>query len=152
VDVSVVLCTWNNCGPLAVTLDALCRCIIPANLKWELVLVNNNRTDETQRVAHAFAEKLPLRYVDEPRQGLSRAKNAGLKAASGRLVVFTDDDVRFCPEWLVTYWSAFQERPFGLYFGGPIACEYEDTRLDGELLRVAPLSVTASTGAQRLGR
>ena len=140
-DLSVVLCTWNNCGRLAITLDAICRCVIPANLKWEIVLVNNNCTDETQRVAHAFAPKLPLRYVEEPRQGLSRAKNAGLKTASGQLIVFTDDDVKPHPEWLVTYWEAYQARPSGCYFGGPITCEYEDRRPDSELLRVASLPV-----------
>jgi glucosyl-dolichyl phosphate glucuronosyltransferase len=140
-DVSVILCTWNNCRRLTITLGALRRCIIPANLNWELVLVNNSCTDETPSVAREFARHLPLLYVEEPRQGLSRARNTGTAAASGRLIVFTDDDVRPCPEWLVTYWDAYQERPVGFYFGGPITCEYE-TRPEDEVLRVAARSVT----------
>ena len=81
-NVSVIICTWNNCRRLAITLDAISQCVIPPNLQWELVLVNNNCTDETQRVAREFANKLPLVYVEEPQQGLSRAKNKGLRVAS----------------------------------------------------------------------
>lgn len=142
VDVSVILCTWNNCGRLAITLDAIRQCVIPTDLAWELVLVNNNCTDRTQGVAGEFAAHLPLIYVEEPRQGLSRARNTGLQAASGRLIVFTDDDVRPCREWLATYWRAYRERPVGFYFGGSVACEYEGERPDDELLRVAARSVT----------
>lgn len=141
-DVSVILCTWNNCRRLAITLDAIGRCVIPADLRWELVLVNNNCTDQTQRVAREFAAHLPLVYVEEPRQGLSRARNTGLQAASGRLIVFTDDDVRHQPEWLVAYSEAYRERPVGFYFGGSIACEHEDERPNDELLRVASAPVT----------
>ena len=136
-DVSVILATWNNCGRLAITLEALSRCVVPANLKWELVLVNNNSTDDTPNVARRFADTLSLVYVEEPRQGLSRARNAGSEASSGRLIVFIDDDMEPCPEWLAAYWSAYQERSTGFYFGGPITCKHE-VPPDQELLRLIP--------------
>ncbi len=140
--VSVIICTWNNYKRLAITLDTISRCVIPRDVKWELVLVNNNCTDETSTVAQEFANKLPIVYVEEPQQGLSRAKNAGLRAASGRLLIFTDDDVNPCPGWIKTYWFAYQEKPTGFYFGGPISCEYESGKPDDELLRVAPYAIT----------
>ena len=84
--VSVVLCTWNNAKRLAITLDAISKCAF--DMKWELVVVNNNCSDETDQVVEACREKLPIVYVHETRQGLSRARNAGLSAASGELVVF----------------------------------------------------------------
>lgn len=136
-DLSVVICTWNNCRRLAVTLEAVSHCVIPDGLAWEVVLVNNNSTDGTAAVARAFADRLPLVYVEEPRQGLSRAKNAGLGAASGRLVVFTDDDVTPCAGWLEAYWGAYRKRPAGFHFGGPLTCEREADTLDADLLRLA---------------
>lgn len=140
-DISVIICTWNNSGRLAMTLGAVSGCIVPPGVKWQVVLVNNSCTDDTDQVAQRFAGKLPLVYVKEPQQGLSRARNAGLKAASGELILFTDDDVRPFREWIETYWSAYQERPAGYYFGGPIQIEYETLKPDEELLRFAPPSV-----------
>jgi hypothetical protein len=140
-DVSVILCTWNNCRRLGVTLDAIGRCAIPASLAWELVVVNNNCSDETPRVVRSFEGRLPLVYVEEPRQGLSRARNAGRRAARGRLIVFTDDDVTPCAEWIALYAAAYRERPRGYYFGGPLVPDYEVGPPEPGLLRLAGLPV-----------
>jgi glycosyltransferase involved in cell wall biosynthesis len=142
VDLSVVLCTWNNCQRLAITLDAIGRCTPPGPLRWELVLVANNCTDATTEVARRFTGRLPLRHVIEPTPGLSRARNTGLDAARGRLVVFTDDDVRPCEDWIGAYWRAYQERPVGYYFGGPLTCEYETGPPEPDLFALAGLPIT----------
>lgn len=141
-DVSVMISTWNNAARLALTLDAISRCVVAGDLEWELVLVDNNCTDDTPEVAQQFKRKAPLVYVKEPRQGLSHARNAGLAAARGRLLVFTDDDVTPCEGWIATYVAAHRERPRGFYFGGPLGSEYETARPEEELLRFAGLSVT----------
>ena len=141
VGLSIILCTWNNATRLGTTLDAIARCFVPDSLFWELVLVNNNCTDHTDEVVARFTGSLPIRYVREPRQGLSCARNAGLKVASGRLILFTDDDVIPGPGWIAEYWKAFQARPSGYYFGGPLESEFEADAPDEELLRVAPPSV-----------
>jgi glycosyltransferase involved in cell wall biosynthesis len=138
---SIVLCTWNNAARLRVTLAAIARCRVPDSLAWELVVVDNNCTDHTDEVVAGFAGSLPVRYLREPRQGLSRARNAGLEAASGRLILFTDDDVTPGPDWIAEYWRAFQARPSGFYFGGPLESEFEAGAPDEELLRLAPPSV-----------
>ena len=140
-DLSVILCTWNNSQRLAITLEALSRCVIPDGVAWEVVVVNNNCTDDTDDIVARFTRTVPIAYVREPRQGLSQARNAGLAAARGRLVVFTDDDVKPSPGWLVAYWGAFQAMPDGCYFGGPIESEFEGRRPDEELLRSAMPSV-----------
>ncbi|MGH7846172.1 MAG: glycosyltransferase family 2 protein, partial [Candidatus Binatia bacterium] len=140
-DLSVIICTWNNCRQLATTLSAVLKCRIPENLQWEVVVVNNNSRDNTEEVVQAFRGSLPVVYVYESQQGLSRARNAGLKRAAGRLIVFTDDDVKPCVEWVASYWSAFEEKPTGFYFGGPIVSVFEGERPDEGLLRLAPHSV-----------
>lgn len=137
----MIICTWNNSRRLAITLGSICRCTIPNGLEWEVVLVNNNCTDETDAVARQFADRLPLVYIKEPNQGLSRARNAGLKVASGELVIFTDDDVEPCSGWIAEYWTAFREKPRGFYFGGPVDTLRETGKMDESLRRLAPLSV-----------
>jgi glycosyltransferase involved in cell wall biosynthesis len=140
-DVSVILCTWNNSRRLALTLDAIARCTIPPSLAWEVVLVNNNCTDDTPSVARRLRDRLPLVYVEEPRQGLSRARNAGRRAATGRLIIFTDDDITPCADWIGVYWAAYRERPRGFCFGGRLIPEYETAPPEPELLRLASFPI-----------
>ena len=140
-DLSLVLCTWNNAARLRITLDAIAQCNVPEGMRWELVLVNNNCTDATDAVAAEFAKRLPLHLVHEPAPGLSRARNAGLSAATGDLVVFTDDDVRPYPHWLAAFWDAYRRYPEGHYFGGPIESEFEGVQPDERLVALAPPSV-----------
>lgn len=91
--ISLLICTRDRAGQLARCLAAL-----PANdilaTGTELVLVDNASTDETPAVLRRFAAGagFPVRVLREERPGRSFALNAGLRAAAGRLVVFTDDD------------------------------------------------------------
>jgi glucosyl-dolichyl phosphate glucuronosyltransferase len=140
-EVSVILCTWNNSRRLAVTLDAIARCVVPGSVAWELVLVNNNCTDDTPTVVRSFEGRLPLVSVDEPRQGLSRARNTGRRAAHGKLILFTDDDITPCVGWIASYATAHREHPRGFYFGGPLVPEYEGDRPEPALLPLAAAPV-----------
>lgn len=140
-DLSVLVCTWNNAKRLRITLEAITQCTIPQEVQWELVLVNNNCVDSTDDVVAEFTGRLPIKYVHEPTPGLSHARNAGLRVATGRLIIFTDDDVSPYPSWLVSYWHAFTLDGTGFYFGGPLESEFEQTPVDSEILRKAPLSV-----------
>lgn len=140
-DISVVLCTYNNAERLQITLQSFCWLNQPEDLDWELVAVNNNSTDNTEMVIKSFDDRLPVIYVYEPEQGISRARNAGLDVAKGELIVFTDDDVKPNPDWLMAYWDAYQERPEGYYFGGPIESEFEGEPPDEDFLEVAMPSV-----------
>ena len=142
VEMSVVLPTWNNCGRLGLTLRALRACAVPDGLRWELVVVNNNCTDATDAVVAALAPTLPeLVYLHEPRPGVSRARNAGVRRAMGSLLVLTDDDVTPCHGWLAAYTVAARARPTGFYFGGPVESEFETAACDRELVRLGPPSV-----------
>jgi GT2 family glycosyltransferase len=97
---SVVIATYNRAGDLRGTLASLAA--MRPSEPWEVVVVDNNSTDDTPAVIRAAADGFPapLRYVFEREQGRSPALNAGIRAASGRVVVTTDDDVRVGPDWL----------------------------------------------------
>jgi glycosyltransferase involved in cell wall biosynthesis len=80
---SLILCTYNRAASLKQTLESFAQMQVPADLSWELVLVDNNSSDDTRAVAEACAKdcNLPLRYIFEPNQGISFARNAGVRAA-----------------------------------------------------------------------
>jgi glucosyl-dolichyl phosphate glucuronosyltransferase len=117
---TVAICTWNRAELLTATLDSFCALEDPHGADWELLLVDNNSTDDTRQIAARLAARLPLRYVFEPRQGLSSARNRAVREARGDLVVWTDDDVLVGPGWLRAYADAARQHPDAAFFGGPI--------------------------------
>lgn len=108
--ISVIVCTYNRSESLQLTLKSLETLQPPAGDTWELILVDNNSTDDTRQVVENFAQstRLCVRYVLETRQGLSFARNTGIENAHGSLIVFTDDDVTVQPDWLAELAAAFR--------------------------------------------
>ena len=84
--------------------------VIPATITWELIVVDNNSDDDTRNTIEAFKRKsgLPIEYLLEKNQGKSFALNAGIKAAEGDIVAFTDDDCIVDNSWLATVVKEFQ--------------------------------------------
>ncbi len=97
IDVSVIVCTYNRARSLTRTLQCLKEQQLPASVKWEVVVVDNNSNDDTQAVVKEVQRSFAsLRCEFEPSQGLSYARNRGIAVANGKILLFTDDDV--CPE------------------------------------------------------
>lgn len=109
-DISVVVCTYNRSKMLEDLLATLDGQRVAASLSWEIVVVDNNSTDETAAVARRFAAQsaIPMTYVFEGRQGKSHALNAGIAAARGAVVAFTDDDCLAEPDWVQAVVSALE--------------------------------------------
>lgn len=120
-DVSVVLGTYNRAASLQATLESFCQLAIPTDLTWELLLVDNNSTDSTRLVVEKYTSKLALRYIFEGRQGRSAALNAGITAATGEVVAFTDDDVLLDKFWLANLKSTFQKHQCAAVAGRVVA-------------------------------
>lgn len=100
--ITVVLCTYNRCRSLAKALDSVAASTLPGSVEWEVLVVDNNSSDQTREVMGEFCCKHPgrFRYLFEPQQGLSNARNAGIREAHGDILAFTDDDVTVEPTWL----------------------------------------------------
>ncbi|SEA43347.1 Glycosyl transferase family 2 [Nitrosospira multiformis] len=88
---SVVICTYNRASLLVKVLESLCKQTLPAE-RFEIVIINDGSTDDTETAANVYAKKLPLRYFYQRNAGLASAKNHGLFASRGDLVFFMDDD------------------------------------------------------------
>jgi glucosyl-dolichyl phosphate glucuronosyltransferase len=110
IQVSVVIATWNRAHLLQGTLDALAAQKVDDSLAWEIVVVDNDSRDATERVIASFAKTttIPVRYVLERRPGASNARNRGLREARGAILAFTDDDVLPAPDWIASLAAAIE--------------------------------------------
>lgn len=119
-DVSVVMSTYNRAAMLTPALDALVA--QATEVPYEVIVVDNNSTDHTRRVVHQYVEQHPgtVRYIFEPAQGLSHGRNAGIRAARGAIIAFTDDDVEVGPDWIARLRQSFEDHPGAGYIGGRV--------------------------------
>jgi glycosyltransferase involved in cell wall biosynthesis len=122
---TVAICTWNRCRLLQQALEQLAGVRVPRGVTWEVLVVNNNSTDQTDAVVDSFAGRLPVRRLFEPTQGKSHALNNAVASASGEYILWTDDDALVVEEWLAAYVEAFRRWPAAAIFGGPVEPWFE---------------------------
>ena len=79
--ITVIVCTYNRCQDLAKALDGISVSELPDSVQWEILVVDNNSNDQTRAVVEDLCRQYPgrFRYVFEPKQGLSNARNAGIR-------------------------------------------------------------------------
>lgn len=102
VKITVILCTYNRSESLSKALDSIAASIVPEEIEWEVLVVDNNSKDRTQDVVEDFSCRYPgrFRYLFESCQGKSYALNSGIREARGGILAFVDDDVSVEPNWL----------------------------------------------------
>jgi glycosyltransferase involved in cell wall biosynthesis len=100
-DISLIVCTRDRVESLRRTIEAFARLRIPEGRTVEFLVIDNGSTDGTSAFLRgASCASMDLRTDNEPRAGLSRARNKALSIARGRVLVWTDDDVVPDPFWL----------------------------------------------------
>ena len=125
--ISVILCTYNRDSYIYNVLHSIAVGTLPPS-EYEIVLVNNNSTDRTEEECHRFIADHPevtFRYCVERQQGLSYARNCGIREANGDVLVYVDDDALVNPEYLQTYADFFARNPEAVAAGGPIMPQYD---------------------------
>jgi glucosyl-dolichyl phosphate glucuronosyltransferase len=122
VDATILICTYNRASFLADTLDSIGRTPPDPGFSWDVLVVDNNSSDQTRDIVAARRDRypVPLRYLFEGRQGKSNALNAGMAAAPAAIIVFTDDDVQVGTDWLGSAVRPLLERKDIDYTGGPV--------------------------------
>src|SRR5688572_27249140 len=123
---SVVVCTYNRADLLSRLLESFRTQAFEAQ-RYEIIVVDNNSTDNTSSVVREFCPSFSnLRYFLEPQQGLSHARNRGWRKARGQYVAFMDDDARASRDWVETALRCFGWiRPEPLAIGGKILPAYD---------------------------
>lgn len=127
---SIIICTFNRAGYLRDTLNSLLD-TTAAPESFEVLITDNNSTDDTKTVAQEVGshhDKNTIHYVKETNQGLSHARNRGIKEASGDILLFLDDDIVAQPEFIPAWLSFFKNHPEALGGGGKIHVQFDDPR------------------------
>ena len=83
----------------------------------EIIVVNNASTDSTREVALRYPR---VRLVDEPRKGLTYARQAGFLASTGTLIANVDSDSRLTPGWIDQVLRTFRRQPDLVSLSGPL--------------------------------
>ena len=125
--ISVIICTYNREKYIYNVLKSLALGTMEVDA-YEIVLVDNNCTDNTRQEVDHFCNVFPqvnLRYFVETNQGLSHARNRGIKESKGDILVYVDDDATVNPDYLRTYADWFASHPETDAAGGPIIPHYE---------------------------
>ena len=112
--VSVIICTMGRPRQLKNALDAL---LSMSYQNYEVIVVDNGPEDASTAtlVREHYSDVANLRYVTEPRRGLSAARNRGIGIAEGEILAFTDDDIIVDQYWLSSLVSGFDA-------DGTVAC------------------------------
>lgn len=127
---SLIVATYNRSASLIRALESVAQQNAPAS-EWECVVINNNSTDDTQERFAEFVAAHPdlnIRMVTELRQGLSFARNRGIRESEAEYIAIIDDDERISPDFITSYISLFDSTPDAVAAGGSIVAEYPSGR------------------------
>ena len=91
--ISVIVCTFNGSRTLSECLESLLRLEYP---NYEVIVMNDGSTDTTAKIANSYG----FRVITTENRGLASARNTGLKAATGEIVAYIDDDAYPDSHWL----------------------------------------------------
>ena len=126
--------TTEAAGPVAVTvvvstrnrrykIEACARALaaLRCRLRWQCVIIDNGSSDGTLERLRELATVLSprLEIVSEPRAGVSRGRNAGIRAARGEFIAMTDDDCLPDSDFLDAVLEVFADPAIG-YYGGRV--------------------------------
>ena len=141
-DISIIICSFNRCTSLANTIESICKMAVRSYIEWELIIVDNNSTDNTQDVVASFVSKgnKNIRYIFEKKQGGSYAKNRGISEAKGQIIAFTDDDVIVDNNWLMAiYLILNKEDNIGMVCGRTLPLNKNNYNLSTKTSNIAEI-------------
>lgn len=127
-DLTVVIPTHNRSSALDLTLVKLSEQIFSGT--WELIVVNNNSTDDTEQVVSEWQHKFPveLKLIRETKPGAAAARNAGAAMAVGEYLVFLDNDIHVAPDFLSRHLNSLEKYRGSWIFGSTVnSSEFEST-------------------------
>lgn len=129
IDFTVAICTYNGEKRLPAVLDRLRSQINTEQISWEIIVIDNNSTDNTAKVIQEYQvnwpQAYPIKYYFEPAQGLAFARQRAVQEANGTLVGFLDDDNLATPNWVAEAYAFGQAHPKAGAYGSKISGEFE---------------------------
>jgi glucosyl-dolichyl phosphate glucuronosyltransferase len=125
--VSVIISTFNRARFLPVCFESLKNQTINKDA-FEIILIDNNCTDNTAQICKDFSDNnkdIKFRYFIETNQGLSFARNRGIKESSGDIVTFLDDDAYADSDFIKKIDEFMKNNQNAVSVGGKILLHFE---------------------------
>jgi glucosyl-dolichyl phosphate glucuronosyltransferase len=127
--ISVVICTHNRAKYLLRAIQSAVNQTYSKD-EYEIIVVDNASTDSTADLVLSYQGVGNLRYIYEPKLGISFARNTGWHVAAGRYIAYLDDDATASPEWVSAVDKAFKMTPSAGAVGGRVDLIWEAKRPD----------------------
>lgn len=105
--ISIIICCYNSAWIIERTLAAIKVQVLPLDLDWEVVLVDNNCSDDTIDIARQTMQDSDIDFtvVTEPNPGLANARRKGVDTVKYDIVLYCDDDNILCPDYVYTMYD-----------------------------------------------
>ncbi|KYC39423.1 glycosyl transferase [Scytonema hofmannii PCC 7110] len=129
IDFTVAIPTYNGGNRLSELLERLQNQLNTQHFSWEIIVVDNNSTDNTATVIKNIQEDgmypYPLKYCFESKQGAAFARQRAVEEARGTLIGFLDDDNYPSLTWVAEAYAFGQAHPKAGAYGSQIHGEFE---------------------------
>ena len=125
--ISLCIPTYNRARLLNRTLESCSGLEIPGGYAVEIIVINNNCTDNTSDVVAGYAPHAPhpVREVVEREQGVGPARNRALEEAAFGNVAYLDDDIEIAPTWVRGFFDAVKDYQADAVVG-PVTPEFKN--------------------------
>ncbi len=131
VQISVIIPTYNRAGYLAEAIESVLAQTYPV---FETIVVDDGSLDNTREVCACYPQ---VHYVYQKNQGVSAARNTGIRYSKGDYLIFLDSDDRLLPHAVEVGVNCMQAHPeAGFVFGHP-----RDIDSNGELVDQSPVQL-----------
>jgi len=128
-DMTVAIPTYNGASRLPKVLEKLQNQTGTEGINWEILIVDNNSSDDTAKVVEHYQrnwpQQVPLKYILEPEQGAAFARLRAVREARGELIGFLDDDNLPDPNWVAAACAFGKSHPDAGAYSGQIHGEFE---------------------------
>ena len=151
IEFTVAIPTYNGAKRLPAVLESLRSQVIPLDINWEVLVIDNNSEDNVRQIVEAYQEQWPaeysLSYHFEHKQGLAYARECAIRHAKGTWVSFIDDDVLPAKDWVAQAITFGQNHPQAGAYGGQIHGAFESPPPEG-FERIKSLLAIRESGAE----
>jgi len=98
--ISVIIPTYNRGHLISRAIDSV---VAQKYANWELLIVDDGSTDNTQKVIKQYLDDDRIQYVKKPNSGATHTRNVGVENARGKYITFLDSDDEAYDTWLSSY-------------------------------------------------
>ena len=123
---SIIIPTYNNTPVLKKCLNSLCRQAVDTSY-FEVIVINDGDEEELPSKLESLGMQIALRCLRQAHRGPAAARNLGIQAARGEIILFLDDDSLPTENWLRSMMAAWERSDDVEGIGGFTACEPGDS-------------------------